>query len=62
MYIFQLASGLQGVVDSLLSFKTHGVAHYNSASQLVSNLMELAEVHNDCESASDVLSEPIQKV
>ena len=49
-------------MDSLLSFKTHGVAHYNAASQMVTNLMELAQVHDDCESARDILSEPINKV
>lgn len=57
----QLATSLQGVVDSLLSFKAHGVAHYNSASQLVTNLMNLAEVHDDGEISRDVLSQPIHK-
>ena len=50
------------MVDNLLSFKQHGVAHYNSASQLVANLIELAEVHKDSEAGRDILSEPIQKV
>lgn len=49
-------------MDSLLSFKRHGVAHYNSASQLVTNLMELASVHEDCETGRDILSDPIHKV
>ena len=49
-------------MDSLLSFKTHGVEHYNAASKMVSNLMELAKVHEDSEAARDILSEPINKV